>query len=428
MNKSDSERIVSLLTQNGWEPTSSENEADLIIANTCSVRQTAEDRVFGMAHKWQGLKTKKPGLIIAITGCMPGRDQKDVLRKKLPGVDLFFPIQELPLLISRIRTINPDLISADSVVSDYLSIDPARVNAAHAFVAIQTGCNNFCTYCVVPYARGREQNRGVKDILREIEVALKNGAQEIWLLGQVVNNYKAPEREEFSANNPYREKDDFAALLYEINQLPGEWSLQWTAADPQYLNEHQISVLALPHQANALHLPVQSGSNSILKKMNRHYTREQYLEKIKKIRSLCPDIAIGTDIIVGFCSETPEQFEETLDLYRQADFDISYPAQYSQRSGTVAAKAFKDDVSREEKKRRWEMLQALMEETTLRRNQRFLNRTVTVIVDDCREGICSGYTPELKYTQFLGGSELLGKTVKVKITWVDTWLLRGELV
>lgn len=440
MNKNDSERVAGLLLSLGFEETANPIVADLLMINTCSVRQSAEDRVWGFVKNWQGLRVNKPNLVIAITGCMPGRDKNGKIQKKLAGVDLFFPIEELSYLPSRIKALNPDLLPGEvDDLFDYFSIDPKRSEKHRACIAIQTGCNNFCTYCVVPHARGRERNRTVKEILREIKLAVENGAKEIVLLGQVVNNYRAPDPENFCGCNPFfneaiplEKKDakfnkDFAALLWEVNQVEGLERIHWTAADPQYFNDYLIQALTLPKQVNYLHLPVQSGDNEILKKMNRHYTREDYIHLVKKIRAARPTIALGTDIIVGFCGETEEQFANTLDLYKQCDFDISYHARYSERSGTTAAKAFKDDVPRAIKKERWEVLQALMEETTEKKNRIFKGEIVSVLVDKCEDGVCMGYSSEMKLVHFVGSKDLVGAVVNVKITWTDTWLLRGNM-
>ena len=416
----------------GLHETEKAEDADLIIANTCSVRQHAEDRVYGLIRNWQKIRTEKPNLIIAITGCMPGRDKDGKLKNKIKGVDLFFGISEMMMLPNWLRELNPDLIchreaEAHGNLLDYLTITPQRKNNFQIFVTIQTGCNNFCTYCVVPYARGKEINRPIKDILKEIKLAVGKGCVEVTLLGQVVNNYKAPDPESFCPDNSFRNQDGFAALLWEINQINGVERLHWTAADPQYFSNAQVEALKLPKQLNYLHLPVQSGDNEILQKMNRKYTREKYIELIEKIREARPDIAIGTDLIVGFCGETESQFQNTLDLYKQCDFDISYQAMYSERSGTAAAKAFKDDVPQAEKKKRWEAIQELMEATAFRKNQKFLNRNISVLVEDYYDGICSGHSREMKFMQFLGNPDLIGKIINVKIQRPETWVLRGEL-
>jgi len=437
MNKNDSERIAGLLRAFGLTETSRSEEADLLIINTCSVRQSAEDRVFGFVHNWQILREKKPNLVIAVTGCMPGRDKDGRMRERLAGVDLFFGIDELPMLPKWLGELGV------AEIKDYLDITPVRQNDWQALITIQTGCDNFCTYCVVPQARGRERNRKVRDILLEIKEAIKSESREIILLGQVVNHYQASDSENFSRGNPFlchldspngeegslsvRAKDDFAALLWEINQLAGDFRIHWTAADPQYFNDYQIEALKLPKQVNYLHLPAQSGDNETLKKMNRHYTREKYIDLIKKIRVVRPEIAIGTDLVLGFCGETEEQFQNTVDLFKRCDFDIAYQAMYSERSGTAAAKVFKDDISKVEKKRRWQVIQDLMEATTYRKNQKYLHQNVEVLVDGCEHGICSGNSSEMKLVQFAGTAELMGKLVKIKITQAETWVLRGMI-
>ncbi|MBU1613345.1 MiaB/RimO family radical SAM methylthiotransferase, partial [Patescibacteria group bacterium] len=305
MNKNDSERIAGLLNSLGMKAVDKPEMADLLIINTCSVRQSAEDRVFGMIKNWQELRKNRPNLLIAITGCMPGRDKNGSVRKKIAGVDLFFAIEELPLLPNWLGELGFE------GGGGYTELSPARFCQHKAFVTIQTGCDNFCTYCVVPYSRGREKNRRVAEILNETRKAVSEGAKEVVLLGQVVNHYIAPDPENFSKKNIFKAKDDFSALLWEINQLDGVERINWTAPDPQYFNDYQVEALKLSKQMNYLHLPVQSGDNEILKKMNRHYTREQYIDLVKKIRAVRPDVAIGTDIIVGFCGETEGQFQNT---------------------------------------------------------------------------------------------------------------------
>jgi tRNA-2-methylthio-N6-dimethylallyladenosine synthase len=438
MNKSDSERIAGLLIEYGLKPANNPRGADVLVINSCSVRQASEDKVVGIVKNWNDWKKTNPNIIIAVSGCMAGRDTNGKLRKKMSAVDLFFRIDDLPRLPEWLKELNPKVFlgkTDENIFDDYLGIAPERENAKRAFITIQTGCDNFCAYCVVPYARGRERNRGVKEILREAREFAKSGGLEITLLGQVVNHYIAPDPENFSKENPFIKKDGFAALLWELNQLENIKRIHFTAPDPQYLNDAQIKALNLPKQVNYLHLPAQSGDNEILRKMNRKYTREYYIELIKKIRAAKPDIAIGTDLIVGFCGETKKQFENTMDLYRECDFDIAYLAMYSERSGTAAAKAFKDDVPRVEKKRRWNEMQNLMEKTVLRKNQKYIGEVVEVFVDKCEQGIlpagrqvCSGNSREMKFTQFLGADNLVDTIVPVKIFEAKEWVLKGERI
>jgi len=428
MNKNDSERVSSLLNSLGFKKTEKVEESDLIIVNTCSIRQSAEDRVFGMIKNWQKLRIHKPELVIAVTGCMPGRDKDGKLGKKIPGVDLWFGIDSLLQLPKWLEGLgfncHPELLEGS--FKDYLEINPKRENLYQVFISIQTGCDNFCTYCVVPHARGRERNRTLKNILEEIKIAVSNGAKEITLLGQVVNDYKASDKENFSFDNPF--KDHFSALLWEINQIEGEFRIHFTAPDPQHFNDEQIESLLLPKQVNFLHIPVQSGDNNILKKMNRHYTREEYIVLIEKIRKSKPEIVIATDIIVGFCDEGEEEFQNTVDMYKKCDFDISYNAKYSERTGTTAAKVLNDNVTIEDKKKRWFILQDLMVKITLRKNQKYLDKVVRVLVDSCKGGVCSGNSDEMKIVQFVGIPEMIGTFQKIKITQALTWILKGKLV
>jgi tRNA-2-methylthio-N6-dimethylallyladenosine synthase len=426
MNHSDAERMETILQGLGLQATDKREDADLIIITTCSVRQSAEDRVYGLAQQLNRLKVKNLRLLIGVTGCMAGRDLDGKIRKRLSFVDLFFPAKDMVLLPKMIAEKWPDLKLNFSCNDDYLLAKPQYHTKHKAFVTIQTGCNKFCSYCVVPYARGRETNRLAADILSEIKNLAADGCLEVTLLGQAVNTYRAADPESFSAANPY--KDHFAALLWEIDKIPGIKRIHYTAPYPNHMTDEVIDALALPSQVNFLHLPVQSGDNEILRRMNRRYTREEYLDIIKKIKARVPNIALGTDIIVGFSGETEEQFEQTMSLFREVDFDISYHARYSSRSGTLATKIFPDDVSREEKERRWKAVQDLMVETTLRKNQKFLDQIVSVLVDRCEKGICWGNTREMKLASFPGTSDLVGKIVEMKVERPDVWVLFGQKV
>lgn len=424
MNKNDSERIAGLLSSLGFVMTEEESTADVVLINTCSVRQSAEDRVYGAQEKYLEYKKTKPDMIVAVTGCMPGRDKARAFKKRLPATDLYFPTPDMVHLPRWIAELRPELVNSASLEEDYLKVHPRRVPSAQAFVTIQTGCNKFCTYCVVPYARGLERNRSVRDVLEECRELVAHGIVEITLLGQTVNSFKASDPESFSKDNPY--KDHFAALLWEINQLEGLHRLHWTAAHPLSMTDEVIDALKLPKQVNYLHLPVQSGSTEVLKRMNRKYTREQYLEVIRKIKAARPGIALGSDIIVGFSGETPEQFEETISLYREVDFDISYNAQYSIRSGTLGIKLYADDVSKEEKRDRWDRIQELMEEISFRKNQAFIGKTVSVLIDKIDNGFVSGNSFEMKLVRFASKDEsLVGKIVDVEVKEVKAWVLEG---
>lgn len=425
MNKSDSERVAAVLERSGLRETRLVAEADVVVINSCSVRQAAEDRVFGQLRNLGRLREKRPHLIVAVTGCLPGRDKDGVIRAKMPEADLYFPIRDLPQLPRRLAELNPALANTGDIEADYLKIAPRYSSKFQAFVTIQTGCKKFCTYCVVPFARGLGGNRPAADVLAEVRALSEDGTIEVTLLGQAINTYVAPDPGSFSAANPYT--DHFAALLWEVNQVPGIRRVNFTGAHPMNMTDEVIDALALPRMVNFLHLPVQAGNNEVLRRMNRRYTRERYLEIIGKVRARVPGIALGSDIIVGFCGETAEQFEDTVSLYREADFDISYNAMYSTRSGTQAAKLFQDDVPRPEKKRRWNVLQKLMEETVLRKNQAYLGRTVEVLVDHRGDGWCGGNSRELKLVRFPSDVDRRGQLVRVSVSKAMEWLLSGDL-
>lgn len=437
MNKNDTERIARLLSDLGFQETEIEDAADLILINTCSVRQTAEDRVYGKMKDLMVLKSRRPETIVAVTGCMAGRDKKGEIRERLAVADLFFPTTEMVKLPRWMAELRPELVNTTDAENDYLKISPLRSSSSRAYVSIQTGCNNFCTYCVVPAARGLERNRPAADVLAEIRECAAHGAREVTLLGQTVNSYRATDPDSFSRANPYvssaekqgRFWNHFAALLWEANEMPGIERINWTAPHPNYMTDDVIDALALPKQVNFLHLPVQSGSNEVLFRMNRKYTREDYLRVIDKVKAARPGIALGTDIIVGFSGETERDFEDTVSLYREVDFDISYTARYSPRSGTLAQRHFADDVPREEKKRRWNFMQTLMKEITLRKNQAFVGKTVSALVDRIENGWAVGNSSEMKACKFkCSDPRIIGTIAKVTVETALEWQLIGSML
>jgi len=424
MNKSDSERSATILESLGMAETPEPKEADFVLINTCSVRQSAEDRIYGRVKNLNKLKKQNPKLIIAVTGCMVGRDKKKQFLKKMPGVDIYIPIDQITELPRRIAELRPE-IGGPEIGCDYLSITPKYQSKFQAFVTIETGCDKFCSYCVVPHARGMVRHRPVSDIMAEVRRLAERGCLEVTLLGQTVNNFKAKDPESFSNKNPF--KDHFAALLWEINQIPGIERIHWTAPHPNHMTDEVIEALALPKQVNYIHLPVQSGSNEVLRRMNRPYTAEDYLKIIDKIKKVRPDIALGTDIVVGFPGETSADFEQTVWLYKEVRFDISYTAMYSPRSGTAAARAFDDDVTRAEKKERWQELERLMEKITFEKNQAFQNREVSVLAEGCSRGHVYGRSGEMKLVEFPAPEDLTGQIIPAIIESPQTWILLGKM-
>lgn len=322
MNKSDSERIAGILEKQGYQPAKNENEANLIVINVCSVRQSAVDRVYAKVNKFY--KTKK----IILAGCILEADKKNLKNK----VAEFWP---------------PD---------KYFACSPLYQDKSIAFLPIMTGCNNFCAYCVVPYTRGREKSRPAKEIIKEVKSLIKRGYKKIVLLGQNVNSYKS----KTNSKNQKLKTKNFSDLLKSINSIPGNFRISFLTSHPKDMSDELIKVIAESEKVSReINLPVQSGDNQILKVMNRCYTVENYKKLVKKIRQKIPDVKISTDIIVGFPGETKKQFQNTLKLAKAIGFAKAYIARFSPRPGTQAAK-LKDNVSAKEKKRRWQILENLI--------------------------------------------------------------------
>jgi len=452
MNKSDSERIATILEKIGYKSASRENEADLILINMCSVRQSAVDRVYGLIQKLKNLKTKKPGLKTILTGCILKEDK----RKFKKGFDLILNIKNLPKW--------PNLLVPNShdralYELEYLNIQPKYQTNFRAFVPIMTGCNNFCSYCVVPYTRGREVSRPAEEVLSEIKNLIKkganpirnaisNGAREIWLLGQNVNSYQSIGKNSSAAASAKADKIvKFHDLLKMINEIPGNFWIRFTSPHPKDFSDELINTMAKCQRVTPyLNLPVQSGDDEILKKMNRPYTVNQYKDLVKKIRDkfaliregLERGVAISTDIIVGFPGETKKQFENTVKLFKEIKFDMAYIAEYSPRPGTAAEK-LKDDVPKKEKERRYKILTEVLKKTALENNKKFVGKEIEVLIE--RQGIRNkkqvyfGKTRTYKTVKiqldpkpYTLNANLIGNFVKVKIIDALPWGLKGKLI
>jgi len=333
MNKSDSERIVAVLEKSNYKKALKIDEADLIVVNMCSVRQTAVDRVHGLSFKFKKIKEKKPKLKTILTGCIVKKDKK----KFSKTFDYILDIKDLtkwPILSKKTD-------------EDYLKVRPKYSDRLSAPIPVSNGCDNFCTYCVVPYVRGKEISRPAKEIICEAKNLIKKGYKEIWLLGQNVNSYKDG-------------KTNFSKLLKKINELPGKFQIRFMSPHPKDFSDELIDIMAKSKKvAEYLNLPIQSGDNQILKKMNRSYTAEEYKKLVKKIRKKMPNINLSTDVIVGFPGETKKQFENTAKLFEEIKFNIAYISKYSPRPGTAASK-LKDNVPLKEKKRREKVLTKIL--------------------------------------------------------------------
>jgi len=442
MNYSDSERVASLLEKLGYLRAEKWEDTDLFIFNTCSIRQKGEDRVFGQIENLDRLKRRNPRLLVGLTGCMvrstssrnSQKEIKDDLMKRVDTIDFVFKITESHkigevLAEAEPRLDLPELAEAD--LNDYLKINPKYTTKFQAFVPIQIGCDKYCTYCIVPYARGREQSRPMDEVLAECRALVEYGCKEITLVGQTVNSYGLSALDK-TTQKFEGIKDPFVTLLTKLDALRelGLNRVRFTSPHPHDYTDALIQAhVDLPSLCQYFHLPIQSGNNDVLKKMNRKYTVEEYKTIIKKIRAKLPNAAITTDIIVGFCGETPEQFEDSDKLFKELRWDMAYISRYSARPGTVATKAFKDDVPHQEKARRWHKLNDILEECSLENHKRFEGKTVEVLVEKFNEttGECEGKSRENKVVQFKGNQELVGVIVDIKIIKGLSWLMKGEM-
>ncbi len=423
MNERDSEIIAGLLEQSGYRPTPVLEEADLVVLNTCSVRHSAENKVYGKLGQIKRLKIQNPRMRVALCGCMAQLPDVRTRLKKL-GVDLVFGthnIHQLPLLLERGADMAEPCIEVwdkpGAVVEDLPS---KRADGISAFVTIMYGCNNYCSYCIVPYTRGHERSRSPRHILDEIKKLVDEGVREVTLLGQNVNSY----------GRGLDEQVDFADLLNLVNGIEGLWRIRFTTSHPRDMTAKLIDAIgSLDKVCEHVHAPIQSGSNKILKLMNRGYTREYYFELAERMRKKIPGVAITSDLIVGFPGEEEEDFELTLDAVKRVGFDASFTFMYSPRTGTRAC-SMPNQVSREVKHRRLLRLNEAQYQQALEANQKFENRVVEVLVEGkskTNPQKLTGRTRTNRIVVFEGPETVIGKLVPVKITRAKTFNLEGEL-
>ena len=424
-NEADSEKMRGLLESVGFTQTTFEAEADFIILNTCAIRANAENKVFGELGRLKHLKVAKPNLLLAVGGCMPQEEEVvEKILKTYHQVDIVFGTHNLHRLIDFLILAmdHQKIISVESVEGEIVeSVPTVHENKFKAWVNIMYGCDEFCTYCIVPYTRGKERSRQPEAIIEEVKDLILQGYQEITLLGQNVNSYGL----------------DFDNLNYHFSDLLSDLSkldiprIRFTTSHPKDFSDDLIAVLANgKNLMPSIHLPVQSGSNKVLKAMNRKYTKEHYLELIAKIKKAIPNVSMTTDLIVGFPGETEEDFLDTLDLVKQCDFEGAYTFIFSPRAGTPAAK-YPDDLSKEAKKQRLYQLNDLINEGFSKGNHRFVGTVQKVLVDGLsktKQTMLTGYTEHNKLVNFKGDSSLVGQIINVKITDARTWSLVGERV
>lgn len=427
MNVGDSEVIFSILGKEGYERTESMDEADVILANTCSVRDNAEQRIWGRIEVFHKQKEKRDGVVVGIVGCMAERLKDKLLDTH--KVDLVAGPDSYRTLPALLRDIAPDKPQINVMLSHeetYADIVPVRTdrNGVSAFISIMRGCNNVCSYCVVPYTRGAERSRDPQTIVNEARDVFRKGYKEVTLLGQNVDSYNWKPAEE--------EGCDFPKLLEMVARISPELRVRFATNHPKDISDGLIETMArYDNICNHIHLPVQSGSDRLLEKMRRRYTAEWYLERVARIREVLPGCGITTDVIAGFCSETEEDHQQTLELFRKVGFDYAYMFYYSERPGTLAARHYPDDVPLDVKTRRLNEIIALQSELSLKSNHNDIGKTFRVLVEGPSkknpEELC-GRSGSNKMCVFPGKGHKAGDYVDVKVLSCTSATLIGELV
>ena len=401
MNKAESERLASLFEETGYRSVSDVAEADLIVINTCVVRQNAEDRAVHKLQNFKPLKKARPEIIIAVTGCWVD-SHVDRLKAKFPFVDYFFKAGECPPWVDRAK---------------WLQALPKEPQPA-TYVPIIQGCNNFCAYCVVPYRRGKEKSRPLSEIVCEVKELVNRGTKEVTLLGQNVDSY----------GHDLPEKPALADLLIELNDIDGLYRIRFLTNHPKDMSHRLIQTVAhLDKVCKNITLPAQAGSNEILKAMRRGYTIEDYKRLVNEIRSAIPDAGLVSDIIVGFPSETEAQFQQTVNLLTEMRFDAVHLAAYSPRPDTIAAREMADDISANEKKRRLTILESLQENIVTEINSKLNGKTVEILVEGKQKGKWYGRTGTDKLVFFQDDANYMGKLVNLRIGHTSPWSLQGTI-
>ncbi len=421
MNVADSEVVASVMQMAGYETTETLDEADAVFLNTCSVRDNAEQKIFHRLDALDAERRKGHQMILGVLGCMAERAQQDLLDNHhcdlVAGPDAYL---SLPDLIAQAELGHKAMNTELSTTETYKDVVPQRIGIGHkigGFVSIMRGCNNFCHYCIVPYTRGRERSRDVESILREVRDLRDKGYKEVTLLGQNVNSYKLGDM-------------DFPALLRRVAEEVPTMRVRFTTSHPKDMSDETLRVIAeMPNVCKHIHLPVQSGSDRILKLMNRKYTREWYMDRVNAIRRIIPDCGLSTDIFVGYHSETEEDHQLSLSLMREVGYDSAFMFKYSERPGTYASKHLPDDVAEEEKIRRLNELIALQTEMSALQNKKDEGKEFDVLVEGfskrSREQLC-GRTEQNKMVVFPKAGHHIGETVRVKITGSTSATLLGE--
>ena len=421
-NEADSEKLRGYLTQSGYAIVNEAEGADVVVMNTCAIREHAEQRVFGNLGALTHTKRRHPQQKIFLCGCMAGETKvSERIKKSFPHVDGVFSTHHLwqfpEILWNVLNRKKRQFYVEDEPGSIAEGIPQVRDSKLKAWVSIMYGCNNFCTYCIVPYVRGRERSRKKEDILAECRALIENGCKEITLLGQNVNSY----------GKDLGGSIDFADLLAEIAQIPGDFLIRFMTSHPRDASEKLFDTMAkYPKIAKQLHLPFQSGSSRVLKAMNRHYYRETYLKKVNYAKSVMPDLVLTSDVIVGFPGETEEEFEETISLIEQVHYDSLFTFIFSPRTGTPAA-TMEDPTPKEEKNRRFDKLCAVQNAISEQIHEGYVGRTMRCLVDGKDGDLLTARTEGGRLVRFSGDEALIGTYQNITITGSTTWSLTGEM-
>ena len=425
MNVADSQRLASALEALGYEATEKPENADVVVLNTCMVRQSAEDRALGRLGSLKPAKRKNPDMIIALMGCMVGYKDPKPLRKKLPWVDVFAPPSNpkpiVDYIISRqiAAETNAETIAGFEWKSGEIRLPkPQQGTAVSAYVPIVYGCSHACAYCIIPYKRGAERSRDPEEILLHAKSLAAQGVKEITLLGQIIDRY--------GLDRPDYPK--LPELLRRIHDIEGLERIRFLTSHPNWMTDELLKTVAeLPRVMSHIEVPAQSGSDAVLESMRRGYTDAQYRDLIAKIRDTIPNVSIGTDIIVGFCGETEAQFEETVKHLSELKLNVVHLARYSPRTGTLSERTMPDDVSEEEKWRRFRVIEKLQEDIAAEYHEKMLDRTVNVLFEEKKHRRWLGRTENMDLVFADSEDDLTGQILPVKINWISPWTMGGEL-
>lgn len=436
MNFSDSEIVASILTKEGYETTSVESDADLVLVNTCSIRENAETRVLNRLGHFKKTKKEKPGLIIGVLGCMAERMRETLLEKEklvdiVAGPDAY---RDLPNLIEEASEGRKAVNVLLSREETYAEISPIRLssNGVTAFISIMRGCDNMCSFCVVPFTRGRERSRNPETIVSEAQELFDKGFREITLLGQNVDSFRWNMTSKGKIKDETKPTVNFAGLMDMVAQVSPDLRIRFSTSHPKDMTDEVLEVMAKHKNiCKYIHLPVQSGNSEILTKMNRGYSREWYLERIASIRRIMPDCAISTDIITGFCSETEAQHQDTVSLMKEVDYDFAFMFKYSERPRTLAERKFEDDVTEEDKSKRLQEVIEIQQKSSLMRNQKYVGQEVEVLIEGLSKRSDQhvfGRSTQNAVVIFDKNEHQPGDYVNVMITECSSATLKGHVV